>query len=123
MDPAALLSDKIAAIDEANRRDTALALAPGATPAQQEARHNVAEQYCGIHFPQESAEALTARLARIDYAQPVCVRNVRGLDVENPKRGGFLGLGRKPAYFISTVFPPKEPDDPIYALEYYPVKS
>ena len=123
MDSAALQEESINAVDEANRRDTALALSSGTTPEHQAARRRVADQFCGIHFSHESAPARTARLARIDYTQPVCVRNVRGVDVENPKRSGFLGLGRKPEYFISTVFPPREPDDPIYALEYYPVKS
>jgi hypothetical protein len=103
-------------------KDDALARGKGAAPEQVEARRRVARMFCEIHLAEEKAEDRGARLAGVDYGMPVATVNGRGVDVGNPKGKGFLGMGRKPAYWVSERFAPKGAEDPIYALEYYPVK-
>ena len=54
---------------------------------------------------------------------PVTNVNARTVDASKPKKNGLFGFGRKrPAYLVSKHLPPTKPDDPIYALEYYPLK-
>ena len=36
---------------------------------------------------------------------------------------GSAMSGRKPAYVLSKQFAPKAETDPVYALEYFPVKA
>jgi hypothetical protein len=105
------------------QQDHKLALAKGQTPAQIEARQRVVNAFCQQHLPQEKPEALQALMARVDCTQPLVSMNARGIDVQNPKAKGLLGLGRKPAYLLSQQFPPQTDADPIYALEYIPLKS
>jgi hypothetical protein len=100
-------------------KDDALARGKGASAEQVEARRRVARLFCEIHF---AGEAAAARLELVDFVMPVATVNGRGVDVENPKGKGILGMGRKPAYWVSERFPPKVAEDPIYALEYYPVR-
>jgi len=106
---------------DAYMKDDALARTKGSSPEQVEARKRVARLFCEIHLPDEKPAERNVRLAGVDYTQPLFPTNARGIDVNAPK-GGFLGLGRKPAYIVSAKLPPKTPDDPVYALEYYPVK-
>jgi hypothetical protein len=108
---------------DARAADDALARSKGATPEHAAARQRVAALFCDTHLPAEPAAARAARLAKIDYASPVVTTNARGVDVSNPRAKGFLGIGRKPAYLLSEKYPPKGPDDPIYALEYLPAKG
>ena len=105
------------------QQDHKLALAKGQSPAQIEARKRVVNVFWEQHLPHEKPEALQALTARVDFTQPLVSMNARGLDVNDPKAKGFLGLGRKPAYLLSRQFPPKTDADPIYALEYFPLKS
>jgi hypothetical protein len=108
---------------DALMKDDTLARSKGNAPEQVEARKRVVKLFCEIHLSDEKPPERDARLAKIDYTQPLFPNNVRGLDVEAPKRAGFMGLGRKPAYIVSAKYPPKTAEDPIYALEYYAVKS
>jgi hypothetical protein len=103
-------------------RDSALAQAKGSTPDHIAARQRVARLFCEIHLPADAPDARAAHLASIDDSAPVANINGRTVDLQNPKAKGFLGLGRKPAYIVSERFPPQKPEDPIYALEYFPVK-
>lgn len=102
-------------------KDDALARAKGSGAEQVAARQRVAKLFCGIHFSTETADVMANRLAAIDYSAPLRAVNGRTIDVQNPRAKGFLGLGRTPAYFVSARFPPQKADDPIYALEYFPV--
>jgi hypothetical protein len=77
--------------------------------------------FCEIHFGKSEGHA--GRLAEVDYALPVATVNGHGVDLVNPKGKEFFGMGRKPAYWVSERFPPKTAEDPIYALEYFPVKK
>jgi len=104
-------------------KDDALARAKGAAAPQLAARQRVARLFCDIHLAAETEDARAAHLACIDYAAPVATVNARNIDVQNPRAKGLLGLGRKPAYLVSARFPPQKPEDPIYALEYFPIKS
>jgi hypothetical protein len=104
-------------------QDDALARAKGAAPEQVAARQRVAKLFCEIHFTAESAEVRAGHLASIDYSAPLAPINARTVDPQNPKAKGLFGLGRKPAYLVSARFPPRKPEDPIYALEYFPVKA
>jgi hypothetical protein len=104
-------------------KDDALARAKGAGVDQIEARRRVAKLFCDIHFPADSAEVVANRLAFIDYSAPVITINGRAVNLENAKAKGLFGLGRKPAYLVSSRFPPQKPEDPIYVLEYFPVKA
>ncbi len=108
---------------DALMKDDTLARAKGNTPDQLAARQRVASLFCDIHFPAETAAARAARLATLDYSAPVTNLNGRAVDLQNPRAKGLLGLGRKPAYLVSARFPPQKPEDPIYALEYFPVKA
>ena len=103
-------------------QDDSLARSKGNGPEQIEARRRVALLFCKCHLPKETPELQANRLAMIDYTSPVISTNAKGIDINNPKRG-FLGMGRKPAYFISEAIPPKKPEDPVYALEYFPLKT
>ena len=105
------------------QQDHKLALAKGQTPEQIEARKRVVNVFWEQHLPHEKPDALQAFSGRVDYTQPLVSMNARGLDVQNPKGKGLLGLGRKPAYLLSQQFPPHTDADPIYALEYFPLKS
>jgi hypothetical protein len=108
---------------QAFMKDDSLARAKGSTPEQIEARKRVARLFCELHFPKDNAAAIEARLAPVDYTQTVTTTNGRLVNMETPKSVGFMGMGRKPAYFVSAAFPPKKPDDPIYCLEYFPLKK
>ena len=123
--PPATSDPSVAAQAQADNclRDDAQAQAKGSTPEQRAARHRVAQLFCEIHLASDAPEARSTRLAVIDYSAPVAVINGRGVDLQNPKAKGFLGLGRKPVYLVSTRFIPQKPEDPIYALEYIPVKA
>lgn len=103
---------------DAYAADDGLARSKGATPEQVAARQRVVKLFCGIHFVNEPVE-----VAQVDYAEPVRTINGQGQDLQNPKSRGFMGLGRKPAYLVSAKFPPKKPEEPIYALEYFPLKK
>ena len=116
-------SAKAKAMTDGWMQDDALARAKGSTPEQVAARQRMAKLFCGMHFSRESEELRGQRLALIDYTAPITSVNGRSVDLQNPKSKGFMGMGRKPAYFISATFPPQKPEDPIYALEYYPVKD
>jgi hypothetical protein len=105
------------------QKDHALALAKGQSAEQIEARKRVYKVFCAQHLPKEKPEDVQALAARVDYTQPMVSMNARGIDVNNPKSKGLLGLGRKPAYLVSQQFPPHADTDPIYALEYFPLKS
>jgi hypothetical protein len=105
------------------QQDHQLALSKGQTPEQIEARKRVVNVFWEQHLPQEKPEVLQSFMARVDYTQPLVSMNARGIDVQNPKGKGLLGLGRKPAYLLSLQFPPHTDTDPIYALEYIPLKS
>jgi hypothetical protein len=105
------------------QQDHKLALAKGQTPEQIVARKRVVNVFWEQHLPHEKPEALQAFTARVDFTQPLVSMNARGIDVNDPKAKGFLGLGRKPAYLLSRQFPPHTDADPIYALEYFPVKT
>ena len=104
------------------QQDHKLALSKGQSPAQIEARQRVVNVFWEQHLPHKKPDALQAFAARVDLTQPLVSMNARGLDVNNPKAKGLLGLGRKPAYLLSPQFPPKSDTDPIYALEYFPLK-
>jgi hypothetical protein len=103
-------------------KDDSLARAKGDTPEQVEARTRVAQLFCQIHLPDDTPDARAARLAAIDYACPVSSTNARGIDVNNTRGTGFLGFGRKKSYILSAKYPPQKDEDPIYALEFTPVK-
>jgi len=111
------------ALGEQLQQDHKLALAKGQSPEQIEARKRVVKVFCEQHLPHEKPDVLQAFAARVDYTQPLVSMNARGIDVQNPKGKGMLGLGRKPAYLLSQQFPPHTAADPIYALEYFPLKS
>ncbi len=100
--------------------DDNLARAKGNSPEHIEARRRVAKMFAEMHLP---ADAHEGRLSTIDYTMPLNAVNGRKVDVNNPKNGGFLGLGRRLAYLVSARFVPKKPEDPIYALEYSPLKT
>ncbi|HUO10732.1 MAG TPA: hypothetical protein VM008_20695 [Phycisphaerae bacterium] len=102
-------------------KDDNLARAKGSSPEQVEARKRVARLFCEIHLPDEKPDQIGARLTQFDYTQTVTTTNGRLKNLEDPK-AGFLGFGRKPAYIVSARCPPKTDTDPIYALEYFPVK-
>ena len=119
----ALAQTEAKAKADAWTKDDALARAKGNTPEQIEARKRVAKLFCEIHLPDEKPADRDARLAKIDYTQPLFPNNARGIDVNAPKGTGFLGMGRKPSYLVSVKYPPQKPEDPIYALEYYAVKQ
>ena len=104
-------------------RNADLARSKENTPDSVEARKRVAKQFSDIHLQSDSPADRAASLARIDYAMPVTNVNARNIDINKPKKNGIFGFGRAPAYLISKHLPPTKPDDPIYALEYYPVKS
>jgi hypothetical protein len=122
MDPEEV-SAKARATTDGFLKDDALARAKGAKPEQVAARQRLAKFFCDSHFAAESAELRAGRLAQIDYTAPLATVNGRTVDVQNPKAKGFLGMGRKPAYFVSATYPPQTPEDPIYALEYFPLKA
>jgi hypothetical protein len=103
---------------DAIANDDALAREKGSTPAHIEARKRVADLFCTQHFPRDTPAAIDARLAAIDFSQPVFPTDGRAAS----KPAGFFGLGRKPAFLVSDAFPPKAPTDPIYALQYIPIK-
>ena len=105
------------------QKDHSLALAKGQTPEQVEARKRVVKVFFEQHLPAEKPDAVEAFLQSVDCTQPLVSMNARGVDVQNPRGKGLLGLGRKPAYVLSKQFPPHSETDPIYALEYYPVPS
>ena len=112
-----------AALGERLKKDHALALAKGQTPEQIEARKRVVKVFFEQHLPEEKPEGVEAFLARVDLKEPLVSMNARGIDPQNPKSRGLLGMGRKPAYVLSKQFAPKSESDPVYALEYYPVKA
>jgi hypothetical protein len=122
-DPNIQFETQARAIADALQKDHALALAKGHSPEQIEARKRVYKTFSEQHLPQEKPENIQALAAAIDYTQPLVSMNARGIDVNNPKSKGMLGLGRKPAYLLSQQFPPKTDADPLYALEYFPLKS
>ena len=97
--------------------DDNLARAKGHSPEQVEARQRVARLFARMHLKDQ------APLAAIDFTQPLTSLNAQKIDVANPKSKGFLGLGNKPAYLVTQNFPPKKPDDPLYALEYFPLRT
>ena len=72
-------------------KDDLLARSKGATPEQVEARKRVARLFCEMHFPADTPAARDARLAPIDYTQPISPANGRTVDTSNPKAPpGFL---------------------------------
>ena len=103
-------------------RDDALAQSKGESPEHRQARQRVARLFCELHLPDDTPADRDTRLAAIDYTFPVTSTNARGVDVNNNKSKGFLGMGRKKAYIISLRYPPQKPEDPVYALEYTPIK-
>jgi hypothetical protein len=108
------------ATNDAATKDDALAREKGSTPSHIEARKRVASLFCSTHFPKDAPAVREGRLALIDFTQPLFAVNGRTIDPN--KSAGFLGMGRKPAYLVSEAYPPKKPDDPIYALQYVPLK-
>lgn len=104
-------------------KDDNLARAKGSTPEHIEARKRVAKLFMEMHFDDHSPAVTAPYLAAIDYTLPVTTTNGRIKNLENPKGSGLLGMGRKPAYIQSKRFPPKNDTDPIYVLEFYPVKN
>jgi hypothetical protein len=108
--------------NDAAVKDDALAREKGSTPAHIEARKRVAALFCDIHFPADKPAAREVRLAPIDYTQPVSPANGRTVAANSSKPAGFFGMGRKPAYLVSEAYPPKTPEEPIYALQYIPIK-
>ncbi|MGN6366892.1 MAG: hypothetical protein ACTHN5_01385 [Phycisphaerae bacterium] len=107
---------------DAMMKDDTLARGKGSSPEQIEARKRVAKLFCEIHLPDEKPEQIEARLGQFDYTQTVTSTNGRLKKLDDPK-GGFFGLGRKPAYIVSQRCPPKTESDPIYVLEYFPLKK
>lgn len=103
-------------------KDDQLSRSKGKTPEHIEARKRVAALFCELHLAHETPEAVKSHLDAIDYTMPLGPTNARGIDLEHPKGAGFLGMGRKPAYLASKEFAPKSENEPIYALEYYPLK-
>ena len=103
-------------------RDADLASSKENAPASIEARKRVAKQFSDIHLQSDSPAERAAGLNRVDYAMPVTNVNARTVDISKPKKNGLFGFGRAPAYLVSKHLPPTKPDDPIYALEYYPLK-
>ncbi len=122
-DPNIQFENQARATADALQKDHLLGMAKGHSPDQIAARKRVYKTFCDQHLPNEKPENIQALAARIDYTQPMLSTNARGIDVNNPKSKGLLGLGRKPAYLLSQQFPPKSDSDPIYALEYFPLKS
>lgn len=110
---------------DAFKKDDDLALAAGNSPEQVEARQKTARLYCEIHLPEEKPADRDARLAGVNYSMPV--RNIDGrlVNMNPPKKNGFMGIGAKPTpqYWVSNFLPAKGPDDAIYAFEYFPVKK
>ena len=104
------------------QNDDKLARAKGSSPEQLIARQHVAAFFREAHCPTDAPEVRAAHLAAIDYGAPVATINGRTVDLQSPRAKGLLGLGRKPAYWVSERFPPKSAEDPIYALEFFPVK-
>ncbi len=104
-------------------KDDTLARAKGKTPEQIAARKRVAATFCQWHLPNEKPEDLQKLYDQIDYDMPVGPTNGRNRDLEHPKGTGLLGMGRKPAFIQSKAFHPHKPDDPIYCLEYFPLKQ
>jgi hypothetical protein len=104
-------------------QDDTLAQSKGNTPEHIAARQRVARQFCDIHLPNEDTATRDARLASIDYTCPVVVMNAKGIDPNAPKKRGLFDFKRKPTHVLSTCFPPQKPDDPVYALEYFVIKS
>jgi hypothetical protein len=122
-DPNIQFETQARATADSLQKDHALALAKGHSPEQIEARNRVYKTFCDQHLPNEKPENMQALAVQIDYTAPMVSMNARGIDVNNPKSKGLLHLGRKPAYLLSRQFPPKTDADPLYALEYFPLKS
>jgi hypothetical protein len=112
-----------AAKSEPLKKDHELALVKGQSPEQIEARKRVVRLFFELHLPDETPDAVEAFLQRVDCTQPLVSMNARGIDVQNPKARGFLGLGRKPAYLLSKRYAPAQDTDPLHALEYYPAQA
>ena len=115
------VSAKARADADAWKKDDALARARGSSAEQIAARQRVVKMFCEIHFPKDTPEIREGKLAQVDYTVPTTTLNGRNVDLDNPKSKGFLGIGRKPAYFVSEAIPPQKPEEPIYVLEYFPV--
>jgi hypothetical protein len=123
VDHAKLSADAQARADALVQDDT-LAQSKGTTPEHIEARKRVAKLFCDIHLAKENAATRDAHLAAIDYTCPVVIINARTVESAAPKKAGFFaGFRRKPNHLLSTAFPPKKPDDPVYALEYFVPKT
>ena len=103
------------------RNDDTLARTKGSSPHQVEARRRVVTQFCEIHFPEDTADQRSARLADIDCTRPTTIRNGRTVNLANPKSKSLFAS--KPAYLVSAKYPPASADAPIYALEYFPLRS
>jgi hypothetical protein len=104
-------------------KDDALAQSKGSTPEHIDARKRVARLYCEIHMPAESAADRDARLATVDYTCPVTNINARGMDPNAPRKGGLFGFRRASTIWVSAQLPPENPEDPVYALEFFALKS
>src|SRR5689334_19899287 len=92
--------------------------AKGNSPEQIEFRKSAAKQFARIHLRAGESDP---QLANIDFSHPVTTVNAQTINHANPKSRGFLGLGKKPSYLLTQNFPPKKPEDPYYALEYFPL--
>lgn len=93
--------------------------AKGSGPEHAAARTTVIKGFLKFHDPEKFAHS-KAFIDTVDLGQPVRVVNGKTTDIQNPKGTGFFGRGKKPAYLASATQPPKAPDDPLYALEYFP---
>lgn len=91
----------------------------GSGPEHASARVTVIKGFLKFHDPDKFAKS-KAFIDTVDLGQPVRVVNGKDTDIQNPKGTGFFGRGRKPAYLASATQPPKAPEDPLYALEYFP---
>jgi hypothetical protein len=100
------------------QRTYELAMAKGNSAEHTAARRTVIMDFISVHNP-KTAENPQPFLVTVDFASPVRVVNGRDIDMDHPKATGFFGMGRKPAYLRSENMPPKTPEDPVYALEYF----
>ena len=103
-------------------QDANLARAKGGKPEQIDARRRVARMFREMHLTGDAPPEREARLAEVDYSRPLVGTNSLAKEVSKPQGSGFLGLGKKQAFWVSTRYPPQSTEQPIYALAYYPLK-
>ena len=104
-------------------KDYSLASTNGTSDARVQARIRTVRQFFEIHLPTKLHSDQDAYLATVDLAQPVRYVNGRHIDTAQTPSRGFLGLAKRHQYLLSGAYPPKSPDDPIYALESVPAKN